>query len=90
MRYLKVMKSGNFRWEKEMCKINSCFTFLGSVLSASWPSWYKETSNFYGFWELLVSEEVYILFEEPWDSGDAVAMREVYTFAIYQNAKIHF
>lgn len=40
-----------------------------------------------------MSEEVYILFEEPWvsgDSGDAVAMREVYTFAIYQNAKIHF
>lgn len=65
----------------------------GECLSASWPSWYKKTSNIYGFWELLMSEEVYILFEEPWvsgDSGDAVAMREVYTFAMYQNAKIHF
>lgn len=71
------MKLGKFQVGKGNVQNEFLLYLSEECPSVSWPSWNKKTSNFYGFWELLVSEEVYILFEEPWVSGgcgDAVEM----------------
>lgn len=47
-------------WEEEMHKMNSCLIF------------FPKAANLYGFWKFLVMEEVCVLFEEQWISGDVV------------------